>query len=136
MKRAAAVLLILVLAAVGAVAGLAWITNRGQTEDAARAAPSGGSFVKAADVQIFVQQAGPADGLPVLFVHGTGAWSEAWREPMEALAKDGRRAIALDLPPFGFSGRPTPPSYSKADQGKRIVGVLDALQIQKAVLVA
>jgi len=136
MKLFAAILVILVAAVVGAVAGLAWITNSNQVDDATRAAPAGGSFVKAADVQIFVQQAGPADGTPVLFVHGTGAWSEAWREPMNALAKDGRRAIAIDLPPFGYSGRPQPPSYSKVDQGKRILGVLDALQIQKAVLVA
>jgi pimeloyl-ACP methyl ester carboxylesterase len=106
-----------------------------ETHEAASIAPPSGRFVNAADVEIFVQEAGPADGPAVLFVHGTGAWSETWREAMAAAAGAGFRAIAIDLPPFGFSSRPANGAYAPADQGKRIIGVLDALQIPRAVLV-
>src|SRR6267378_1815374 len=54
---------------------------------------------------------------------------------MSALAATGARAIALDLPPFGFSQRPGSARYGKLDQGRRIVGVLDAFGIRQAILV-
>ena len=73
--------------------------------------------------------------MPVLFVHGTGAWSEAWRGSMAAAAKAGARAIALDLPPFGFSQRPQAPRYAKSDQGRRIAALLEALDLKGAILV-
>jgi pimeloyl-ACP methyl ester carboxylesterase len=112
-----------------------WQASEHESWPAADVAPAGGRFVKAAGLDIFVQEAGPADGPAVLFVHGTGAWSEAWRAQMTALAKTGVHAIALDLPPFGYSQRPEPPSYDKLSQARRILGVLDALHIQRAILV-
>jgi pimeloyl-ACP methyl ester carboxylesterase len=117
------------------LAAFRWHAAVREVEPAAKIAPAGGRYVKAADVYMFVQETGPADGMPVLFIHGTGAWSEAWRGPMTEVAKTGARAIALDLPPFGFSQRPDSPRYSKQDQGRRIVGVMDALQIRQAILV-
>jgi pimeloyl-ACP methyl ester carboxylesterase len=118
-----------------ALAVFAWQADRRETQDAAQAAPATGRFVPAADVSVYVQEAGPADGMPVLFVHGTGAWSETWRDTLTALAQAGYRAIAIDLPPFGYSQRPQPPLYTKAAQGRRIVGALDALGIDRAILV-
>lgn len=99
------------------------------------AAPPSGQFVAAADVSIYVQQAGPESGIPVVLIHGLGAWSETWRSTIDALAAAGYRVIALDLPPFGYSFRPTSGDYSTATQGKRILGVLDALKIDSAVLI-
>jgi len=99
------------------------------------AAPKTGRFVQAADVDLFVQEEGPADGAPVVLVHGTGAWSEIWRGTMHALAGAGYRAIALDMPPFGYSSRPASGDYGDAAQARRILGALDALQIQRATLV-
>jgi pimeloyl-ACP methyl ester carboxylesterase len=111
------------------------LAHQREVRDRATVAPGTGRFVKAADVEMFVQEMGPRGGPAVLLVHGTGAWSETWRESLAAVAAAGFRAIAIDVPPFGFSQRPTPPRYGKADQGRRIVGVLDALQIPHAVLV-
>jgi pimeloyl-ACP methyl ester carboxylesterase len=54
---------------------------------------------------------------------------------MQVLAKAGFQAIAIDLPPFGFSQRPADADYSKSAQGAHIVGVLDALNIRNAILV-
>jgi pimeloyl-ACP methyl ester carboxylesterase len=98
-------------------------------------APSMGRFVKAADVELFVQETGPSHGPPVVFVHGTGAWSEIWRSTMRALADSGYRAIALDMPPFGYSSRPANADYRDEAQARRILGALDSLRIERATLV-
>jgi pimeloyl-ACP methyl ester carboxylesterase len=82
-------------------------------------APSMGHFVKAADVELFVQEEGPSHGPPVVLVHGTGAWSEIWRSTMRALADSGYRAIALDMPPFGYSSRPANADYRDEAQARR-----------------
>jgi pimeloyl-ACP methyl ester carboxylesterase len=126
-------MLVAVVAAV--LVAFTWAATDREVLQPKAAAPKSGKHVRAADVEIFVQEEGPADGFPVLFVHGTGAWSEAWRGVMRAVGGAGMRAIALDLPPFGFSQRPDAPRYSKEDQGRRIVGVLDALELKEVVLV-
>jgi len=90
---------------------------------------------KAHDVDLFVQEAGDSSRAAVVFVHGTGAWSETWQPAMKAVADAGFRAIALDLPPFGYSQRPDPKHYGKEDQGRRIVGLLEALHLDRPILV-
>jgi hypothetical protein len=100
------------------------------------AAPGTGRFVRADDVDVFLQESGPASGEPVLLIHGTGAWSEIWRETMTALAESGYRAIAIDVPPFGYSEKPRgPAAYRRERQARRILGVLDALGLRQAILV-
>jgi haloalkane dehalogenase len=51
-------------------------------------------------------QAGPADGEPVLLLHGEPSWSFLWRKVMPTLAAAGLRAIAPDLIGFGRSDKP------------------------------
>ncbi len=99
------------------------------------AAPPAGHFVHAADVDMYIQEWGPADGPAVVFLHAAGGWSEVWKQTGEDLAAEGFHAIALDMPPLGYSERPDTPRYSREDQAKRVIGVLDALHIKKATLV-
>ncbi len=112
-----------------------WQTGLRETKTRLEAAPPTGRFVQAGDVEIFIQEIGPASGPPVLFIHGTGAWSEIWQETMVALAEAGFHTIAIDLPPFGFSERPGNFAYGRHDQAKRIIAVLDALNIPRVALV-
>jgi haloalkane dehalogenase len=49
---------------------------------------------------------GPADGEPVLLLHGEPSWSFLYRTVMPVLAAAGLRAIAADLPGFGRSDKP------------------------------
>lgn len=99
-------------------------------------APAAGRFVQAGDVKVFIQEKGPASGRPVLLIHGTGAWSEIWRETLEALGGAGYHAIAMDVPPFGYSEKPEgAAAYDRQVQAKRIIGVLTALKIKHATLV-
>jgi len=107
-----------------------------ETKTRQEAAPTTGHFVQAGDVEMFIQESGPTDGPAVLFTHGAGAWSGLWRATsMDAFAAAGFHCIAVDLPPFGFSQRPATPSYGRVDQARRIIGVLEALHIQKVILV-
>ena len=105
-----------------------------ETKTRHEAAPATGRFVQAGDVELFIQEMGPTDGQVILFIHGTAAWSGLWRETMTPLAAAGYHCIAIDIPPFGFSERPSAPSYGNADQAKRIVALMDALNIRHTIL--
>ena len=81
--------------------------------------PKTGHFVKASNLNIFVQEKGPADGPAVVFIGGTMAWSEVWRDTLDAVANAGFHAVAIDLPPFGFSERPDANGYGPVEQSNR-----------------
>ncbi|MET9248347.1 haloalkane dehalogenase [Nonomuraea sp. NPDC003709] len=51
-------------------------------------------------------EAGPADGEPVVLLHGEPSWSFLYRHVMPELAAAGLRAIAVDLVGFGRSDKP------------------------------
>jgi haloalkane dehalogenase len=51
-------------------------------------------------------EAGPADGEPVLLLHGEPSWSFLYRKVIPVLADAGLRAIAPDLVGFGRSDKP------------------------------
>jgi pimeloyl-ACP methyl ester carboxylesterase len=109
--------------------------NLRETKTRHEAAPSTGRFVQAGDVELFIQEMGSStNGQVILFIHGTAAWSGLWRETMAPLAEAGYHCIAIDIPPFGFSERPSTPSYGNAAQAKRIVALMDALKIEHAIL--
>jgi pimeloyl-ACP methyl ester carboxylesterase len=91
--------------------------------------------VRAGDVDVYIQEEGPKSGPAVVLLHAAGGWSGVWKQTMDALADAGCHAIALDMPPLGFSEKPATPRYSREDQAKRLIGALDALNIEKATLV-
>jgi haloalkane dehalogenase len=55
-------------------------------------------------------ETGPADGEPVLLLHGEPSWSFLYRTVMPVLADAGLRAIAADLAGFGRSDKPSEPA--------------------------
>ncbi|HEY4496849.1 MAG TPA: alpha/beta hydrolase [Candidatus Paceibacterota bacterium] len=127
----------LLLIAIGFILFFSWQSDQREAKSNLEAAPSTGRFVQAKDIQVFIQEAGPSNGIPVLLIHGTGAWSEIWRDTMTALAENDLRVIAIDVPPFGFSEKPNGAnSYTREKQAERIIGVLDSLDIDKVSLVA
>jgi pimeloyl-ACP methyl ester carboxylesterase len=77
---------------------------------------------------------GPADGRPIMLIHGTAAWNGFWRQVADHLAGRGWRVIAIDLPPFGWSGRDPEGRYDRATQAARLAAVLRG-QAKKAVVV-
>lgn len=95
-----------------------------------------GHFVQVQDTRLFYQDAGPHEASPVvLFLPGTGAWSELWKPTMAALAKEGIRSLAVDLPPFGLSDGPRLRDYHPKAQGRRLTQFIDELGLTKVILV-
>ena len=77
---------------------------------------------------------GPADGPPIMLIHGTAAWSGFWQQVADHLAGRGWRVIAVDLPPFGWSGRDPQGRYDRATQAERLAAVLRS-QSKPAIVV-
>jgi pimeloyl-ACP methyl ester carboxylesterase len=129
---AAVFLVIIVLAIVGGFRTAAFIRESQTPSDAA---PKHGSFAKVDDINLYYEEYGPKDGTPVVFIHGALAWSGTWRAQMQAAAGVGYRALALDLPPFGFSEKPAGFAYGPERQATRILEFLDRLGLDSVVLV-
>ena len=60
------------------------------------------------DTLFLVREWGEGDGTPVLLLHGVPETSSVWRDVAPALAEQGRRVIAPDLPGLGGSSYPGP----------------------------
>ena len=63
-------------------------------------------YAEAGGLRLAYVEAGPADGEPVLLLHGEPSWSFLYRKVMPVLAEAGLRAIAADLAGFGRSDKP------------------------------
>jgi haloalkane dehalogenase len=63
-------------------------------------------------------------GAPVVFVHGEPTWSFLWRRVLVPVRDAGFRCLALDLPGFGRSDKPTDVGWYTYD---RHTAALDAL---------
>jgi pimeloyl-ACP methyl ester carboxylesterase len=77
------------------------------------------------------------DGPAVVLVHGSGPGVTAyanWRLVIPELAKQ-FRVIAPDMVGFGFSERPADADYSVQTWANQVVGLLDALGLEKASIV-
>ncbi len=133
LRWSAKTLLVLLALVMLAIASLRMAASMRETGTRAELAPPTGHLVPTGSGGVFVQEKGPADGVPVVLFHGTAAWSELWRRTVDALAAAGFHVIALDLPPFGFSDRPG--SYTRQDQAARVNDVLSRLQATPAIIV-
>jgi type IV secretory pathway VirJ component len=134
-RAAIAVVVLAIAAPVAILVAFRTMASRRETRTRAEAVPPTGHFVRAADVEMFVQEAGPPDGRAVLLIHGTGAWSEIWRRTFDTLAAQGYHAVAVDMPPFGYSQRPANVNYADESQARRILGVINALRLERVTLV-
>lgn len=91
-------------------------------------------MVNAIDGRFHVLEQG--EGPAVLFCHGFPDTAETWRSQMQAVAEAGYRAVALDMRGYGLSYAPADPDlYTSLQIVGDLVGVLDALSIDTAVIV-
>lgn len=85
-------------------------------------------------VEMAVYEAGPKDGFPVVLCHGFPELAFSWRHQLPALAAAGYRAIAPDQRGYGGTSQPAAvPDYDMAHLTGDLAGLLDALDIRKAV---
>ncbi len=90
------------------------------------------SFVEARGVRFHVTEAGPADGRPVIALHGWPQHHWVYRDLL-ADPPPGLRIIAPDLPGYGWSG-PPPHRWAKEDVARDVLGLMNSLGIDRALL--
>lgn len=77
------------------------------------------------------------EGDPVLLIHGSGPGVSAyanWRAVLPELARN-HRVIAPDVLGFGYTERPEGVTYDMATWTEHLVGLMDALGIERAAVV-
>lgn len=74
-------------------------------------------------------------GPVVILIHGFGGHTFSFRKNIPALAEH-FRVIAVDLMGFGYTERPRKSDYSLTAQARMVVGLMDALGIESAAIVA
>lgn len=97
--------------------------------------PAQTSLVSTPYGKVAVALSGPASGKRVMLVHGTAAWSGFWRYVAAHLAGRGYRVIAVDLPPFGWSGHDPEARYDRVTQAARLSALLEAVGGRPATVV-
>ncbi len=91
-------------------------------------------FIETNGIRMAVYEQG--EGYPVVFSHGFPELAYSWRHQLPALAEAGYRAIAPDQRGYGLTDKPDDISaYSLAELCADLVGLLDALGIEKAIFV-
>jgi haloalkane dehalogenase len=88
-------------------------------------------------IRVAYVEAGPADGPPVLLLHGEPSWSYLYRKMLPVLADAGLRAIAPDLVGFGRSDKPgdiVDHSYARHVEWMRALA-FDALDLHDVTVV-
>ena len=92
-------------------------------------------FTRVDGVRIHFQEAGDEDATPIILIHGFISSNSIWSHVLLPLAHRGFRAIAPDLPGYGYSDKPADAKYSIAEQARAVIGLMDRLHIKKAIIV-
>jgi len=91
-------------------------------------------WVTVAGQPVNVCEIGPADGDPIVWIHGlSGSWQN-WLENLPAFAEAGFRCLALDLPGFGQSPMPSE-KITITGYGTLVDELLEELGISAASIV-
>ena len=139
MSRVAGLLLTLLalpFAVLGLVLGLGAVASLVIDLKIGAANPPAGPFVEVAGGRLATIQAGPANGRPVVLLHGASANAS---DPMEGigrrLAAAGYRVIAFDRPGFGWSDRiDGGEAAAPAIQARIIAEALDRMGVGPALV--
>lgn len=111
---------------------LLWRNSEWRPLDEAARAAVPGAHVRLGEGLVHYEQAGPADGPPVLLVHGFSVPSYIYDPTFAVLAEAGHRVIRFDLYGRGTSDRPRG-DYNMARFTRQIDELLDALGIDGPV---
>lgn len=89
--------------------------------------------INVGDLNIHYYEGGPSSAQTILMVHGFAANKDNWLRFARHFTQD-YQVIALDLPGFGASSRPTG-SYDVGTQTERLASIIDALGIKQLHLI-
>jgi pimeloyl-ACP methyl ester carboxylesterase len=132
--RILAGLLIIFIAALGALFAIGYAPDVPVAALEARWATPPSQFIDLAGMKVHIRDEGPRDDpAPIVLIHGTSANLHTWDGWAREL-KANRRVISFDLPGFGLTG-PSPDETYTISAYVRFVGLLlDRLGIQKCVI--
>lgn len=88
--------------------------------------------LRANGLDFFALEEGPANGPPVLLLHGFPELSRSWRHQLAALGAAGWRAVAPDLRGYGRSGKDGP--YDLSTLARDACELVHALGRDRAVI--
>ncbi len=90
------------------------------------------NWTEVASAKVHYLEAGPAEGVPVVLLHGAAFRADTWRGTgtLAALAEAGYRAVAVDLPGFGESPQ------AAIDYAGWLGQLFDQLQLDRPVIVS
>jgi len=91
-------------------------------------------FTRVNGVRIHYQEAGEESAPPIILIHGFISSNLIWSHVLQPLAQAGFRAIAPDLPGYGYSEKPADAQYSIDEQARAVIGLMDRLGIDQAVI--
>lgn len=92
-------------------------------------------FAEVEGVPVHYQEAGDTNAPTLILIHGFVSSTLVWSEVFLPLAAAGFRVIAPDLLGYGYSGKPRHGDYTIEAQAQMIVGLMQRLEIESAILV-
>lgn len=91
-------------------------------------------FAQVNGLRMAYYEAGPRDGVPIVFSHGFPELAYSWRHQLAALAKAGYWVIAPDQRGYGLTDKPEGVvDYDMEHLTGDLVGLLDHLGVEKAI---
>ncbi len=122
------------LAAIGLICLFFGHTDKSLAELTPAYAPAPSAFVEINGMQVHYRDEGdPADTLPIVLIHGTGAslhTFEAWATAL----KQKKRVVRMDLPAFGLTGPFPNRDYSMDHYVEFVERFLNARGIRRCIL--
>lgn len=128
-------LLGIVLVVVGVGIASIWAPDRPSAALEPRWAMPPSTWLELDGLRVHVRDEGPRDDpQPLVLLHGTSASLHTWEGWASAL-RGQRRVVRFDLPGFGLTGPlPSPARYDFETYVRMVLGVLDALHLERVVL--
>lgn len=94
-----------------------------------------GRFINVDGVNTYLVEKGDSSAPAVIFLHGLYGSTWVWRNNLDAIAQAGYYVVAFDRPGAGLSAKPADFDYSHANNADFTVRLMDALGIDRAVIV-
>jgi len=93
-------------------------------------------WFQSTDGRMHYVDTGPPDGRPIVMVHGNPTWGYLYRRFIEAVTREGYRAIVFDHLGFGRSDKPDDPElYRVPRHADRCEALLESLDLTDATIV-
>ncbi len=92
-------------------------------------------FAEVDGVRVHYQEAGESEAPTMVLIHGFCSSTLVWSKVLLELGEAGFRVIAPDLLGHGYSDKPRHLDYTIASQARMVVGLLDQLGVDRAVVV-